>query len=108
MTEKPTCPHIVSSDEGTQYCGLGLDYARELTALACESVERDKTLAKLEAEVIASRDIVVKAVARAEELERLVRAYQEAFNASDGITESMAAKAKRVALFAAVAEKDGE
>src|SRR5690606_7682777 len=83
-------------------------YRRELVQLACESVKRDLALAKLEAEVIASRDIVRKAVTRAEELERLVREYQEAFNASDGITESMAAKAKRVALFAAVPEKEGE
>lgn len=52
-------------------------YRRELVQLACESVKRDLALAKLEAEVIASREIVRKAVERAEELERLMHVYRD-------------------------------
>lgn len=64
-------------------------HARELTQLAIESVQRSLTLARLEAEVVASRDLVQRAEARAAELEGLVRAYREACDATELARQSL-------------------
>jgi hypothetical protein len=31
FTDRETCPHVVRSDEGTAYCGLGAEYTQRLT-----------------------------------------------------------------------------
>lgn len=76
-------------------------YRRELVQLACESVRRDLALAKLEAEVIASREIVWKAVTRAEELEGLILEYRKA-RSDEAVTQA------RWRLFAAVSNGESK